>query len=133
MESRHIVVFDGVCNFCNGVVDFIIRRDPCGRFAFASMQSDPGKDLVNRHYGRNTEPDTFLLIRDGTCLDRTDAVLAIAGELTWPWPLLRVFRVLPRGFRNFFYRRFATNRYRLFGRRAACRLPDPGVRDRFLE
>lgn len=133
------MVFDGICNFCNGVVDFIIRRDPEGRFAFAPMQSVAGKRLIDRYYGGMGEldavggPDTLLLIRDGACLERTDAVLAIAGGLRWPWPLLRAFRILPRPFRDWFYRRFANNRYRLFGRRDGCRVPEPGIRGRFLE
>lgn len=132
MADERVVIFDGVCNFCNGTVDFIIARDRGRRFRFAPMQTDAARALIDRYYAPGVEPDTFLLIRDGTCLVRSDAAVAIARELTWPWPLLGALAIVPRPIRDACYGLFARHRYRLFGRRDACRTPGPEIRDRFL-
>ena len=133
MNNRHIVIFDGVCNFCNGVVNFIIRRDPEGVFVFTPMQSDTGRKLIEQYGVAMIGVDTFLLIKNEQCFGRTDAVLEITRDLTGFWYLLRVFRILPRPFRDFFYSSFAKNRYKLFGRREDCMIPTSEVRARFLE
>lgn len=133
MDSRHVVIFDGVCNFCNGAVNFIIRRDPAGKFAFTPMQSQLGQDLIVK-YGANTVGDeTLILIKEGRCFERTDAALEITKDLTGLWYFFRVLGFLPTSFRDYFYRLFARNRYRLFGRRESCMVPDGSVRKRFLE
>lgn len=132
MSARYTLVFDGVCNLCNGVVRFIVARDPEAKFRFVPMQSDAARPLIERHHGGRDELDTFLLVRDEECLTRSDAALAIARELPWPWPLLAAFKILPRALRDFAYDALASRRYRLFGRRDACVVPTPAVRDRFL-
>lgn len=133
MDDRYIVIFDGVCNFCNGAVNFIIRRDPNALFSFTPMQSESGKWLIDEHHAPMVGVDTFLLIKNGQCFDRTDAALEICRDLTGFWFLFRIFKILPRSFRDFFYRLFARNRYKLFGRREECMIPSPEVRDRFIE
>jgi len=133
MNGSCIVVFDGICNFCNGAVNFIIKRDPARKFRFVPMQSDTARTLMEQYYSPVDELDTFLLIKDGSCLVRTDAALAIAAELIWPWRLCAAFGVVPRTFRDYLYRLFARNRYRLFGRKASCMVPAPDIRDRFLD
>ena len=82
MDTRNIVVFDGVCNFCNGAVKFIIKRDPDGRFAFTPMQSDLARQLLLEHGVRNDGVDTFMLVKDGQSYVFSDAALEIARELT---------------------------------------------------
>ena len=133
MNHRYIVIFDGVCNFCNGAVKFIIRRDPNALFSFTPMQSESGKRLIEEHNAPLIDVDTFLLVKNGQCFDRTDAALEISRDLTGFWFLFRIFKVLPRSFRDYFYRLFARNRYKLFGRREECMVPSPEVRDRFIE
>ena len=133
MDNRHIVIFDGVCNFCNGAVNFIIKRDPTGRFVFTPMQSPVGQELIEQFGAEMVGVDTFLLVKDGQCFERTDAALEITKDLSGLWHWLRVFKVLPRPLRDFFYRLFARNRYRLFGRRETCMVPTASVRERFLE
>ncbi len=133
MDNRHIVIFDGVCNFCNGAVNFIIKRDPAGRFAFTPMQSSIGQELVEKYGAEMVRVDTFLLVKDGQCYDRTDAALEITKDLTGFWRMFRVVKILPRPFRDYFYRLFARNRYKLFGRRDTCMTPTESVRERFLE
>jgi predicted DCC family thiol-disulfide oxidoreductase YuxK len=133
MDSRHIVIFDGVCNFCNGAVNFIIKRDPTGRFWFTPMQSPIGQELIERYGADVAGIDTFLLVKEGRCFKRTDAALEITKDLKGYWYMFRVLKVFPQQFRDYFYRLFARNRYKFFGRRETCMVPTEGDRRRFLE
>ena len=134
MEQKDhvILLFDGVCNFCNGAVRFISKRDPQGIFAFTPMQSDFAKDLVKQHDIDNVGVDTLLLIKDGRTHIWTDAALEIAKELTGLWWLLNILRIVPAFIRDYFYRLFARNRYKLFGRTDQCAVPSKELRSRFI-
>jgi predicted DCC family thiol-disulfide oxidoreductase YuxK len=132
MDNRHIVVFDGVCNFCNGAVNFIIKRDPHGKFAFTPMQSELGNQLMTRCGVSETDVDTFLLIKGGRCFFFSSAALEIAKDLAGVWPLLGAFRLVPRPIRDAVYKVLARNRYTLFGKRDACMVPSEAVRSRFI-
>ncbi|MFO0573670.1 MAG: thiol-disulfide oxidoreductase DCC family protein [Polyangia bacterium] len=135
-----VVLFDGVCNFCNGAVNFIIDRDPAGRFRFAALQSEAAQALLAEK-GRTLppgDPDTVILLetdeRGETRLyERSTAALHIAAGLRFPWNLFYALILVPRPVRDFFYRLIAKNRYRWFGKRDACRIPTPELRARFLE
>ncbi|SQH76056.1 conserved protein of unknown function [Shewanella benthica] len=81
MESRNIVIFDGVCNLCNNTVNFIIKRDPKQIFCFTPMQSQAAKDLISRYSLVNGYRDTFFLIKLGKCYTRSDAALEICKDL----------------------------------------------------
>ena len=133
MDNRHIVIFDGVCNFCNGAVNFIIKRDPTGRFAFTPMQSPVGQGLIKKYSATMVGVDTFFLVKDGQCFERTDAAFEITKDLTGLWHWFRILKVFPKPIRDHFYRLFARNRYSLFGRRETCMVPTASVRERFLE
>lgn len=128
-----IIVFDGVCLFCNGVVNFIIPRDVHRRFVFAPMQSQTGQRLLQQHGIATEQIETFLLVLDNRPLTKSDAALAIAAELKRPWCWLRLLRWVPAPLRNLGYSLIARNRYRLFGKSDACVVPDAEVRSRFLE
>lgn len=133
-ERSSVVLFDGVCNLCNGSVQFILDRDPAGRFRFASLQSEAGQNLLRDH-GRPPQtdaPDSVILVEGASLWERSDAALRIATGLGFPWRLLAVFRVVPRPLRDAVYRWIARNRYRWFGRTETCRLPSPALRARFL-
>ena len=132
MDTRHIVIFDGVCNFCNGAVNFIIKRDPDRLFAFTPMQSDLAKELTDKHGITNVGVDTFLLIKNGESYIWTDAALEIAKDLSGFWHLTNVLKIVPRQIRDMLYRLFARNRYRLFGRKNICMVPSKNVRSRFV-
>jgi len=133
VEQRHVIIFDGICNFCNGAVNFIINRDPTGRFVFSPMQSDAAQKLIQQHQASDVGFDTFLLIKNDTCFYRTDAAIEIAKDLTGYWHLLRIFRIIPRCIRDFFYRLFARNRYALFGKKNVCMIPTEDLKSRFIE
>ncbi len=132
MDNRHIVVFDGVCNFCNSAVNFMIKRDPSAKFAFTPMQSELGEQLLRLHGISTEDTDTLLLIKQGKAYVRSNAALEIAKDLSGYWYLLNVLKVLPRPIREGCYRLLARNRYRLFGKKDSCMVPTAGVKDRFL-
>jgi len=132
-----VVLFDGVCNFCNASVNFVIEHDREGYFKFAALQSDTGRRLATEHglapeTGASIPIDSVILIEDGTSYTHSTAALRIARRLGMPWSLLYVFIVVPKRIRDFFYRLFAKYRYRLFGRKDECMLPTPEVQARFL-
>lgn len=132
MDDRHLVIFDGVCNFCNGAAHFIIRRDPEGRFAFTPVQGELAQELLQQFGVSSPGVDTFALIKHGRCHVFADAALEITKDLQGPWFLFNVFRVVPRPIRNGLYKLLARNRYRLFGRSDACMVPSPALRSRFV-
>jgi predicted DCC family thiol-disulfide oxidoreductase YuxK len=132
MSDERIVIYDGVCNFCNGAVWFIAKRDPLGRFKFTPMQSDFAQTLIQEHKIQNVGKDTFLLIKHGQSYIWTEAALEIAGELTGGWWLFKATRIIPRPIRDWLYRAFARNRYVLFGRTEHCQIPDSTMLKRFI-
>ena len=121
--DSHIVVFDGMCNLCSAVVDFITARDFRNAFTFVPMQSPRGQQLLEAHGVSIDQVDTFLLIGNGAALVRSDAAIAIAAELRRPWNLLASVRLVPRPIRDRVYSFVAKNRYRWFGKRDTCKLP----------
>ncbi len=132
-SDNPVVLYDGVCNLCNGAVRFIIARDREGVFRFAALQSEVGRALANECGLDRDKLDTVALVDEGSCFIRSDAAIRIASRLPGMWPALRVLRVVPRPLRDWGYDLVARNRYRLFGREDACQLPDQHIRDRFLD
>lgn len=127
------ILFDGVCNLCNGFVRFVIDRDPAARFRFAAVTS-PAAAEVLRHAGVTAPlPDSMILVEDGRAYFRSDAPLRVARGLRFPWPLLYALIVVPRFIRDRLYDVIAARRYRWFGRRDTCMVPTPDLRGRFLD
>jgi len=130
--ANPIVLFDGVCNLCNGSVQFLIRRDPGARFRFASLQSPVGERLLDELGIDRQAVDSVILVEDGRWYKESDAALRIAHSLGGPWKALGILRLIPRPLRDGLYRFIARNRYRWFGKTEACWLPTPELRGRFL-
>ena len=128
-----MILFDGICNVCNGFVDFVIARDPAAHFRFASLQSDAAHRLVTDVKTEHPLPDSFVLVEDGRVFMRSDAACRIARRLGFPWNLAYPLMVLPRPLRDWAYDIVARNRYRWFGTRETCRVPTPDLRRHFLE
>lgn len=128
---QRIILFDGECNFCDQSVQFIIKRDPKGYFKFTSLQSEIGKESLNK-YNAPKDIDSFVLIEDNSCYVKSSAALRVCKKLRGAWKLLYVFLVLPKNFRDFFYEIIAKNRYKWFGKKESCRIPSPEERKRFL-
>lgn len=131
-DGRPIVLFDGLCAFCDGMVGLLLRLDRRRRLLFASLQSEAGMALRTRH-GVGREIDSVVLVIDDRALVHSDAAIGIARALGFPWSLAVVLLVVPRRVRDWAYRLFARHRYRLFGRLDACRLPGEGEASRVLE
>jgi predicted DCC family thiol-disulfide oxidoreductase YuxK len=133
-EREHpVVLFDGVCNLCNGAVQFLIARDPADRLRFAALQSERAKRMLAACGATVPLPDSMALIERGRVYLRSEAALRIARKLRFPWPTLYLLMLAPRAVRNAIYDWIARNRYRWFGRREVCMLPSPELRRRFLE
>ena len=131
--GRDIVLFDGVCNLCNGAIDFILERDPAGRFAFASLQSAAGQEVLSG-YGLSTRDfDSVVLVQDGKVYKKSQAALRIAAKLKGGWKYLQFLEIVPAFISDTVYDFIGRNRYRFFGKRESCRLPSPEIRSRFLE
>ena len=128
---ERVVLFDGVCNFCNGAVNWIIAHDPQAKFKFAPLQSEFGEEQ-RRKFGIADDVDSIILIDDGRAYMHSSAALRVAKALGGIWSLGYVGVIIPRPIRDWFYKWFARNRYRWFGRQNACMIPTPEVRERFI-
>jgi predicted DCC family thiol-disulfide oxidoreductase YuxK len=126
-----VILFDGVCNFCNSTINFVIDHDANRRFRFASLQSAFGQKVL-RDFKRNpADLDSVLLLRGGRLFEKSNAAFEIARHLRgWSW--VYALRWIPRFIRDFFYDLIAKNRYRIFGRTETCRLPTAAERELFV-
>jgi len=133
-DRAAIVVFDGVCVLCSRWVDFILRHDVDGQFRLAAMQGTHGRMLLASHGLSPNDPFSLLLVQGDRGYTDTDAIIRVLQDLGPGWQLLgNMLRLIPRPIRDPTYRWLARNRYRLFGRRAQCRLRDPAQSWRFLD
>ena len=132
-KGKHIVLFDGVCNFCNASVRFIIKRDKKDLFRYASLQSELGQSLTLSRGIDTKKVDSIVLIQPGEAYYiKSSAALKIAKNLSGFYPILSIFIYLPRRLRDFFYDVVARNRYKWFGKKEACPMPTPEEKDKFL-
>jgi predicted DCC family thiol-disulfide oxidoreductase YuxK len=129
-QAQHIIIFDGVCNLCNSSVQFIIKRDKKARFKFLTLQSQKARELI-KPFGIGKE-DSVLYLREGVLYTRSSAALHIARGLDGLWPLLFGFIIVPAFLRDAIYDWIAKKRYRWFGKRDICMVPEEGFEDRFL-
>lgn len=128
-----VILFDGVCKLCNTWSQFIIKVDKQQRFKLCSVQSPEGQNILN-HFKMPTDHfDTMLYVEGNQYFDKSDAFLNIVKKLGLPWHLLYVFKIIPKGIRNWFYDRIALNRYNLFGKYDTCMLPSEENEHRFLK
>ncbi len=128
-QDKAIVFFDGVCNLCNGFVQFIIKRDPHDHFRFAALSSEQGQSVLKRY---PIKEDSIVLMEKGIVYTRSDAVLRILRRLSGGYSLLYYGVFLPRPVRDFLYRMIANNRYRLSGKKDECWVPRPELTRKFL-
>jgi predicted DCC family thiol-disulfide oxidoreductase YuxK len=129
MPDRAIILFDGVCNLCNGVVQFVLNRDPAARFQFASLQSDAARRIL----GGQPMPEAIVLTESRRIYTKSAAALRIARRLSFPWPLFSAFLLIPRPLRDLVYDWVARHRYAWFGRLDSCVLPKQEFKDRFVD
>lgn len=132
MPDSPVLLFDGVCNLCNGAVRFVLQWDAQKNFRFASLQSNVAQQLLQEH-GVLKKFDSVVLLQDGNLFQKSSAVLKVLNSFGWRWKWTLVFWLVPRPLRDGIYDWIAKNRYRWFGKRDACMIPTPELRNRFLD
>lgn len=131
-DDHPVILFDGVCNLCNRFVQFVIERDPDGRYRFAPLQSGVGERLLADCGLDPDQRDTFVLVEDGSCYTKSEAALRVVTRLGGRYRLLVPAMYVPAFLRDPVYEFVAANRYDWFGKRDRCMAPTPDVRSRFL-
>lgn len=129
-EEKVILFFDGVCNLCNGFVDFSLKYSNSSELKFASLQGETSKELLPPEIVNDL--DTVCLYKNGKTYTRSEAVAELAVYLKFPWNFLNWIKVFPKPVRDWGYKFVARNRYNFFGKKDTCRLPTPEERDRLL-
>lgn len=127
-----VVIFDGVCNYCNSMVNFAIRNDKKSKLRFTTMQSETGSALRKQHNVPDIA-DSLVFIDDNKAYTYASAALRICKYLDWPAKMLYALIIIPSFISNPVYKWIARNRYQWFGKKETCMIPAPGVRARFLE
>ena len=133
MSTKNIILFDGVCNLCNGAITFIIKRDKKDIFLFTPLQSTVGKKLAAKHHIDLEAVDSIILVTPKKAYIKSTAALHIARHLSGGYPLLAAFLVVPALLRNWVYDFIARNRYRWFGQTDACMIPTPELKAKFID
>lgn len=129
--AEQIILFDGVCNFCNGSVNFLIKRDSKGIFKYAPLQSEIGQNIIAK-YNIPETVDSIILLKENNIYIKSNAVIEIIKELKWYWKMLIIVKILPKKFRDLLYDLIANNRYKWFGKMDSCMIPDENVKSRFI-
>ncbi len=133
VTEKSIILFDGVCNFCNSSINFVIDHDSRQNFVFASLQSDKAKEIIDGQEQDLSVVDSLILVDDDKVYIKSSAALRIARRLSFPWNLAYALVVIPRFLRDPIYDWIARNRYKWFGKMDQCRIPTEDLRARFIE
>lgn len=128
-----VVLFDGVCNLCSSSVQFIIKHDPERLFRYASLQSEFGQNILRQFNLPVNELNSFILLEDGKIYIKSTGALRVSRKLNRLWPALYGFIIIPAFIRNAVYSYIAKNRYRWFGKKEACWLPNPELKKLFID
>ena len=130
--THSIILFDGVCNLCNGAVNFVIKRDPRNVFKFTPLQEKQGVLLLKKHAIDAQKLDSIVLVENKKVYTKSSAALRIARKLSGLWPLFFVLLIIPSFIRDGVYDFIAKNRYKWFGKKEQCIIPTPGLKEKFL-
>lgn len=133
VPDKPVILFDGICNYCNGVVNFIIRQDKKKVFRFAALQSNFGQNILKENNLPLDVFETFLLIDKGKLYKKSTAGLRLYNKLPWYWKWTQIFWIVPKFFRDWVYNIIAKNRYKWFGKKEQCMVPTAELRARFLD
>ena len=124
MELNNIIFFDGICNFCNSTVNFIIKKDSKELYLFSPLQSEFALNFFAEKNYKVDDIDSIILFNNNQFLIYSDAILLIVKNLQYPFKLLFGFIIIPKFLRNMIYKFIAKNRYKLFGVKASCIVPN---------
>ena len=131
-QYERLILFDGVCNWCNAWVNVVIAHDPAGRFKFGTLQSELAQCILHDLHMPTTDYQTFLLLEEGHVYTKSTAALRVLRQLSWWWPLYYVGVLVPSPLRDAGYDFVARHRYRWMGRATTCRIPTHAERNRFV-
>ena len=133
IQHQHIILFDGVCNLCNGSVVFVLQHEKTQIFRFASIQSEPGIELLKWCGLPPGYNQAVVYLENGKVHLGSTAALKIGQELTFPWAALSYIGIIvPKFIRDWVYSRIAKHRYQWFGKRDVCMVPSQDLKARFL-
>ncbi len=132
MNNQSIILFDGVCNFCNSAVNFVIKRDKNNLIQFSPLQTEIAHELLARHKLPTENMKSFIFIEEGKSYTQSTAALKVCRYLTGLWPLLYSFIIIPHFIRDGIYKWIAKNRYKWFGQKNECMIPTPELLAKFL-
>lgn len=132
-KDKKIVLFDGVCNMCDSAVQRIIKADPKDIFRFVALSSDKGQEILNHIGIAPGSIDSIILYQPGKAYYvKSQAALQIASQLKGLYPLLGILNILPKSFNDLIYDLIAKNRYKFFGKKSQCMIPDKNIKNKFL-
>ncbi|DBA78731.1 TPA: hypothetical protein ACH3X1_008641 [Trebouxia sp. C0004] len=133
-DDRPVILFDGVCNLCNGAVNFLLDWDKKGQYRLAALQSKAGSDLLQQAGRKPGDLSSVVLVEPGHAYVKSEAVLRIGRRLNTPFYVLGSIGLpVPSFIRDAAYDLVAKTRYKVFGKTESCRMCDPSFRERFIE
>ncbi|WP_321515506.1 thiol-disulfide oxidoreductase DCC family protein [Marinifilum fragile] len=132
-NSNPIVLFDGVCNFCNTTVRFVLAYNRAENIQFSPLQSDFAKQLLAQHNLSSDDMNTVVFIEDNKAYTRSTAAFHISKHLIYPWKAIYYFKFVPKSITDWIYDLIAKNRYSWFGKKNQCMVPKPEWKERFHE
>lgn len=132
-QSHPLVLYDGVCNLCSGVVKFVIKHDKKETLYFASLQSAIGEEYLQRFNLDRVKFDSFVFIEDNKPYTHSTAALKLFQRIGFPWNMAYILIIVPKPIRDAIYKWIARNRYNWFGKSDSCMIPDESIKKRFLD
>lgn len=132
MNDHPIILFDGVCNFCDGAVNFTLKRNTSANILFAPLQSSAGQKLLQQYNLATDSMESFVFIENKKTYQRSTAALKVCRHLRGLWPMCYGLIIVPKFIRDGIYNWIAKNRYKWFGKKESCMIPTPEVKARFL-
>jgi len=132
IKKKSIILFDGVCNLCNTMVNFVLKRDLKNQFLFTSLRSDIAAKILKKHQLQNIYFDSIVLLENGVVYTKSTAALRIAKQLSGCVKLVGILNIFPKKIRDFLYDFIAKNRYKWFGKNNVCLVPSEKNKNKFL-
>lgn len=133
MKDKSIILFDGVCNLCNRSVQYILKHEKDETLRFSSLQSDYGQKFLNENNLNSNDLKTIIFIVNNKVFRKSKAVILISSYLKFPYNFLRILNFLPIFLLDFVYNLISVNRYKIFGKKDSCLIPDKDIKDRFID
>lgn len=132
MKDKPIILFDGLCNLCNGAIQFVIKNDSKEKFLFSSLQGEVGQQILKKYHLPLQQLSSFVLLQDDKIYTKSSAAIKVAQQLNGIWKCFYIFNIVPLFIRDGVYNWIAKNRYKWFGKKESCLIPSKNLEQRFL-